>query len=72
MYTRIFLNFLSIFDHFICLQKAAEIINSCVTNLKSKRQVTFLTGSAGPLALGAVIYNKIDPEESREMILKLV
>ncbi|XP_033225591.1 lanC-like protein 2 [Belonocnema kinseyi] len=53
------------------LSKAAEMVQSCVSNLKSKRQVTFLTGSAGPLALGAVIYDSIDREESEGMILKL-
>ena len=46
------------------------MVQSCVSDLKSKRQVTFLTGSAGPLALGAVIYDSVDREESLGMIVK--
>lgn len=53
-------------------QKAAEMVHSCVSKLNSRRQVTFLIGSAGPLSLGAVLHNNIDIEESRAMISKLV
>lgn len=59
------------FDDSTYISKAAEMVHSCVSKLNSRRQVTFLIGSAGPLSLGAVFYDKIDKEESRAMILKL-
>lgn len=59
------------FDDPTYISKAAEMVHSCVSKLNSRRQVTFLIGSAGPLSLGAVLHNNIDIEESRAMISKL-
>lgn len=54
-------------------QRAAELIEKCIDGLRGKRHVTFLTGNAGPFALGAVIYHlHADKEESKNMISKFV
>ena len=54
-------------------KQATELVERCVVGLKGKRDVTFLTGNAGPLALGAVMhYTNGDKEEAQNMITKFV
>lgn len=60
-------------NKFLKFQRATELIGKCVDGLRGKRHVTFLTGNAGPIALGAVFYHlHADKEESKNMISKLV
>ncbi|XP_011496801.1 PREDICTED: lanC-like protein 1 [Ceratosolen solmsi marchali] len=52
---------------------AQQILDSTVKNLREKRRVTFLTGYAGPLALGAIIHHlQMHEHESKKMISKLI
>ncbi|XP_058794222.1 lanC-like protein 2 isoform X2 [Phymastichus coffea] len=54
------------------ITRAGELIGKCLDGLRGKRHVTFLTGNAGPIALGAVIYHlHVDKEESKNLISKL-
>ncbi|XP_049860909.1 lanC-like protein 2 [Schistocerca gregaria] len=53
------------------LKRASEIIDTVLPKLKNHR-ITFLTGDAGPLALGAVVYHKQGlTDNSNELIKRL-
>ncbi|KOC63195.1 LanC-like protein 2 [Habropoda laboriosa] len=48
---------------------AMELLKTCVDKFKSKREITFLTGSVGPLALSAVVlYSQGHHAEAHKMI----
>jgi len=50
---------------------AAEILQRCATEFKSRREVTFLTGIVGPLALTAVmLHSQQKREQAEQLILK--
>ena len=34
-----------------------ELLNVCIGKFRGKREITFLTGIVGPLALGAVVFH---------------
>ncbi|XP_015603039.1 uncharacterized protein LOC107271495 [Cephus cinctus] len=54
------------------IMRAAKLIRGSLEKAKGKRHVTFLTGIAGPLALGAVINHlHFDREESKNLIERL-
>ncbi|XP_053972590.1 lanC-like protein 2 [Hylaeus volcanicus] len=54
------------------IDKAAELLKVCISKFRGRREITFLTGIAGPLALNAVIlHTQGNVEESRNMISKL-
>ncbi|XP_014216340.1 lanC-like protein 2 [Copidosoma floridanum] len=61
------------FDDENYTSRALDLIRKIVGSLRGKRHVTFLTGNAGPLALGAVFYHLHgDKEESKNLISKLI
>ncbi|KAL8165676.1 UNVERIFIED_CONTAM: LanC-like protein 2 [Gekko kuhli] len=54
------------------LQRALDYVKRTLRNLNGRR-VTFLCGDAGPLAVGAVVYHKLNIEdESKECVTKLL
>lgn len=54
------------------IEKAVELLRTCVNKFRGKREVTFLTGHAGPLALNAVVsHSQGNKEECQKMIAKL-
>ncbi|XP_031788004.1 glutathione S-transferase LANCL1 isoform X1 [Nasonia vitripennis] len=54
------------------ISRSTELVGKCIEKLRGKRHVTFLTGNAGPLALGAVMNHFLgEKEESKNMISKL-
>ncbi|XP_028659894.1 lanC-like protein 2 [Erpetoichthys calabaricus] len=54
------------------LQRSLDYVKRTLRNLNGRR-VTFLCGDAGPLAVGAVVYHKLNNEtESKECISKLL
>ncbi|KAG5330436.1 LANC2 protein, partial [Acromyrmex charruanus] len=54
------------------INMAAEILQRCTTEFKSRHEVTFLTGTVGPLALAAVIlHSQQEKEQAEQLILKL-
>ncbi|XP_064409385.1 lanC-like protein 2 isoform X2 [Latimeria chalumnae] len=54
------------------LQRALDYVKRILRNLNGRR-VTFLCGDAGPLAVGAVVYHKLQNEnESKDCIAKLL
>lgn len=60
------------FDEPVYLAKATELLRGCVSNFRGKREVTFLTGLTGPLALSAaVLHSQGNHDESQNMISKL-
>ncbi|XP_047357096.1 lanC-like protein 2 [Vespa velutina] len=53
--------------------KAIELLQTCIKKFKWKREITFLTGLSGPLALGAVIFHKHgSKDDSQNAISKLI
>ncbi|XP_029445426.1 lanC-like protein 2 isoform X2 [Rhinatrema bivittatum] len=54
------------------LQRSLDYVRRILRNLNGRR-VTFLCGDAGPLAVGAVVYHKLQNEkESKDCITKLL
>ncbi|XP_031826253.1 glutathione S-transferase LANCL1 isoform X2 [Nomia melanderi] len=54
------------------IEKAAELLKACVSKFRGRREITFLTGIAGPLALYAIILHlQENKQESQNMITKL-
>ncbi|XP_076244798.1 glutathione S-transferase LANCL1 [Calliopsis andreniformis] len=54
------------------IDKATELLRMSINKFRSRREVTFLTGIAGPLALGAVVlYSRGNQEEAHTLISKL-
>ncbi|KAG5318275.1 LANC2 protein, partial [Pseudoatta argentina] len=54
------------------INMAAEILQRCTTEFKSRHEVTFLTGTVGPLALAAVIlHSQQEKEQAEQLIFKL-
>ncbi|XP_054847960.1 lanC-like protein 2 [Eublepharis macularius] len=54
------------------LQRSLDYVKRILRNLNGRR-VTFLCGDAGPLAVGAVVYHKLDNDiESKECVTKLL
>ncbi|XP_043252917.1 lanC-like protein 2 isoform X1 [Colletes gigas] len=56
----------------VYIDKATELLSICVQKFTSKKEITFLTGIVGPLALSAVVlHSQGNKEESQNMISKL-
>ncbi|XP_033331853.1 glutathione S-transferase LANCL1 isoform X1 [Megalopta genalis] len=54
------------------IDKAEELLRTCVSKFRSRREVTFLTGITGPLALYAVVlHSQGNKEELKNIITKL-
>ncbi|XP_076686240.1 glutathione S-transferase LANCL1 isoform X1 [Andrena cerasifolii] len=54
------------------IDKATELLRMCVNKFRGKREITFLTGIAGPLALGSVVlHSQGSQDEASNMISKL-
>lgn len=43
--------------HIFFEQEAMELLNVCIGKFRGKREITFLTGIVGPLAIGAVVFH---------------
>lgn len=60
------------FNEPVYITKAIELLKGCVNKFRGRREVTFLSGIAGPLALNAVVSHlQGNHEETQNMILKL-
>ncbi|CAK9829125.1 LanC-like protein 2 [Anthophora retusa] len=54
------------------IDRAMKLLKRCVDKYKNKRDITFLTGTVGPLALNAVIlYSQGHHEEAHKMISEI-
>ncbi|XP_012140106.1 lanC-like protein 2 isoform X1 [Megachile rotundata] len=54
------------------IDEATELLRICVSKFRGKREVTFLTGIVGPIALSAVILNaQGNRDEAHNMISKI-
>nr|XP_050858177.1 lanC-like protein 2 isoform X1 [Vespula vulgaris]XP_050858178.1 lanC-like protein 2 isoform X1 [Vespula vulgaris] len=61
------------FNEPVYYSKAIELLQNCIKKFKWKREITFLTGLSGPLALGAVIFHKHgNKNDSQNAISKLI
>lgn len=48
---------------------AAEILQKCATEFKSRHEVTFLTGIVGPLTLATIILHSQQKKELAEQLI---
>lgn len=54
------------------LQKAMDILSSCIKKFKNKKKISFLTGYSGPLALAAIIDDSLKGGKSQDFIQQCV
>ncbi|KTG33707.1 hypothetical protein cypCar_00026825 [Cyprinus carpio] len=68
----LYLHLHSIFGDFSFLQKALDYVSRSLRSL-TQRWVTFLCGDAGPLAVAAVVYHRLQkPHEAEECVNRLL
>uniref|UniRef100_A0A672LY59 Glutathione S-transferase LANCL1 n=2 Tax=Sinocyclocheilus grahami TaxID=75366 RepID=A0A672LY59_SINGR len=68
----LYLHLHSIFGDFSFLQKALDYVSHSLRSL-TQRWVTFLCGDAGPLAVAAVVYHRLQkPHEAEECVNRLL
>ncbi|KAL0204257.1 hypothetical protein M9458_002275, partial [Cirrhinus mrigala] len=64
----LYLHLHSIFGDVLFLQKALDYVSRSLRSL-TQRWVTFLCGDAGPLAVAAVVYHRLQkPHEAEECV----
>ncbi|XP_076758502.1 glutathione S-transferase LANCL1 isoform X1 [Xylocopa sonorina] len=60
------------FDESVYIDKATELLRICVDKFRGKKEITFLTGTVGPLSLSAVVFHSQGfQDEAQNMILKI-
>lgn len=61
------------FDEPAYYSKAIELLQTCINKFQWRKEITFLTGLSGPLALGAVLFHKHgNKDDSQNAISKLI
>ncbi|XP_008280962.1 glutathione S-transferase LANCL1 isoform X2 [Stegastes partitus] len=69
----LYLHLHNIFKDFAFLQRALEYVSRSLKCLTRRHDVTFLCGDAGPLAVAAVVYYRLQrPQETDECINRLL